>query len=245
MSEIPPRNINRKGYSMTKIKTKKCTLSKSEQNRLRNFPPQMEGYKVCIGCNKKVHMTNFGEVKRNVDGRCGKCKQCVSEYNRQRNFPPQQNGYKVCTGKCHKKLHITEFGVVKHHVDGRDGQCRKCATAYQVHRRNTIPEVKIVKNLRGRLGKVLKGKSKSDSTLKLLGCTLEYLKQYLESQFTEGMTWDNYGKIKGVVCWEIDHILPCTSFDLNKDEEQQKCFNYINLQPLWAKDNRSKGSKTG
>jgi hypothetical protein len=51
------------------------------------------------------------------------------------------------------------------------------------------------------------------------------------------MNWENQGE------WHIDHILPCASFDLTKEEEQRKCFHYTNLQPLWAKDNMIKGSK--
>ena len=74
----------------------------------------------------------------------------------------------------------------------------------------------------------------SESTKKLLGCSIEFLKQHLESQFTDGMNWANYGK------WHIDHILPCASFDKSKPEEQSKCFNYSNLQPLWALDNMCK-----
>jgi len=53
------------------------------------------------------------------------------------------------------------------------------------------------------------------------------------------MSWDNHG-FKG---WHIDHIIPCSAFDLTKVEEQKKCFHYTNLQPLWAKDNLSKGDK--
>ena len=73
----------------------------------------------------------------------------------------------------------------------------------------------------------------------LVGCTPEFLRSYLESLFTEGMTWDNYGP-KG---WHVDHILPCASFDLTKEEEQKKCFHYTNLQPLWWFDNLRKSDK--
>jgi len=64
--------------------------------------------------------------------------------------------------------------------------------------------------------------------MKLVGCTIEFIKGYLEAQFEPNMSWDNYGE------WHIDHILPCASFDLTLPEEQQKCFHYTNLQPLWA-----------
>ena len=80
---------------------------------------------------------------------------------------------------------------------------------------------------------------KTQRTEKLLGCTIEKCKIYLESLFKEGMSWDNYG-YRG---WHIDHIVPCSAFDLTNIEEQKKCFHYTNLQPLWAKDNLSKGDK--
>ena len=48
------------------------------------------------------------------------------------------------------------------------------------------------------------------------------------------------GKTNGKYGWEIDHIVPCASFDLKKAEEQKRCFHWTNLQPLWRKDNSSK-----
>ena len=71
-----------------------------------------------------------------------------------------------------------------------------------------------------------------------MGCTIPYLKKYLESQFNEGMTWENHGE-NG---WHIDHIKPCAAFDLTKPEEQKKCFHYTNLQPLWGNENHEKYS---
>jgi hypothetical protein len=99
------------------------------------------------------------------------------------------------------------------------------------------PHAKIVQNLRNRLYAILKGTKKSAPTMELIGCTLDELKQHLESQFTDGMTWNNYGE------WHVDHIVPCAAFDLTEPEQQRICFNYTNLQPLWAEDNVMKNDK--
>lgn len=52
------------------------------------------------------------------------------------------------------------------------------------------------------------------------------------------MIWSNYGSY-----WHVDHIIPCSSFDLTNPEEQKKCFHFTNLQPLTAVDNMRKSSK--
>ena len=94
------------------------------------------------------------------------------------------------------------------------------------------------KRLRARLKAALKGKSRSKSTMELLGVPhIDFLKTWLECKFKEGMTWENRH------LWHIDHVLPCSSFDLTKAEEQAKCFHYTNLQPLWASENLSKGNR--
>jgi hypothetical protein len=92
-------------------------------------------------------------------------------------------------------------------------------------------------NLRSRVIHAMQRNSKSVPTESLVGCTMEELKDYVESKFQEGMTWENYGE------WHIDHIIPCSSFDLSVDEQQARCFHFSNMQPLWAVDNMKKGSK--
>lgn len=62
---------------------------------------------------------------------------------------------------------------------------------------------------------------------------VEELKLHLESQFQQGMTWDNHGE------WHIDHVKPIGSFDfasVNGDGFKE-CWSLDNLRPLWAKDN--------
>ena len=95
---------------------------------------------------------------------------------------------------------------------------------------------KLTMILRARMGKALKYNLKSKNTKKLLGCTINELKIYLENQFKENMNWKNHSQFG----WHIDHIIPCEKFDLSKEEEQCKCFHYTNLQPLWWQDNLSK-----
>jgi len=108
---------------------------------------------------------------------------------------------------------------------------------YHQNRSKIDPIFKFIKNQRGRIWSVLKGKNKSKSTMKLLGCSIEECWNHLEQQFKPGMTRDNYG------LWHVDHIIPCASFDFNDPEQQKKCFHYTNLQPLWAEDNLKKGAK--
>jgi len=108
---------------------------------------------------------------------------------------------------------------------------------------NTDIAYKITHLLRTRINHCLKNNNKSLSTMFLIGCEIDYLLYHIQEQFQDGMTWDNHGKGdkgKGMKEWHIDHIKPCASFNLSKPEEQQKCFHYSNLQPLWATENLKK-----
>ena len=113
---------------------------------------------------------------------------------------------------------------------------------YTQTRRKLDIQFKIKCNLRTRLNIAINGSFKYYKLMFLIGCEIDYLLYYLQSQFKEGMSWDNYGRKEGIKCWEIDHIKPCVKFNLSKPEEQRECFHYANLQPLWVKENRSKGT---
>ena len=103
---------------------------------------------------------------------------------------------------------------------------------------NTNIEFRIKNVYRSRIRQAIIKGFKSGKTLELLGVKdMQIVILHLQKSFQEGMSWDNYGE------WHIDHIIPCASFDLTKQSEQKKCFHYTNLQPLWAKDNLSKGCR--
>jgi hypothetical protein len=109
---------------------------------------------------------------------------------------------------------------------------------YSVKRYKTDPSFRLKACLRSRVICVLKERIKSAPTMKLLGVkNIEFVWNHLEKSFKPGMTRENHGK------WHIDHIKPCSSFDLTKPSEQRECFHYTNLQPLWASENLSKGNR--
>lgn len=114
---------------------------------------------------------------------------------------------------------------------------RLSANASKIRSRQNHPEILLKARVRSRIGQALrKGFTKFYKSREMLGCTYVELRTHLEGLFQPGMTWENRGQ------WEIDHIRPCSSFDLLIPEQQKCCFHYTNLQPLWREENRKKGA---
>lgn len=115
---------------------------------------------------------------------------------------------------------------------------RKSAIEYRRIRYNSDPLFNITIKIRRRIYMALKTqeKIKGGRTIDLLGCSFEEFKVHIESLFRKGMTWDKVrsGEI------QLDHVLPCSSFDLMSREEQEGCFHYTNIQPLWVGENLEK-----
>ena len=205
--------------------------------------------KFCNKCKLFVEITNFSKNKNTWDGLhcfCFPCKRKeakiyydknsesiilkTTEYvkNNQEQTSLYQKEYRKLNEEA-LKLNRNEWKTNNRKI------LREYKKLYERKRRQD-PGYRILSNLRNRLGRAAKG-SKSTTTIDLIGCDITTLQLHLKNLFLPGMTWENYGK------WHIDHIIPCSSFDMTKIGEQKKCFHYTNLQPLWAIDNIKKGSK--
>lgn len=181
----------------------------------------------CKNCkkekNKEWREANKGYNKQY----CKKNKERVKEQVRDR----YKRWYKKTKNKEKVKSYYTQWCEENKKI------IRLKKKEYVRKRRNNDIGYRILCNCRTRLCHAVKGKNKSASTMELIGCSIEQLLEHLESQFQDGMTWDNYGE------WHIDHIKPCAMFDFTKEEDQRECFHYTNLQPLWAEDNLRKSDK--
>jgi len=223
-------------------------------------------------CKQPVKpLSAFSKNKSMKDGLRPECKECVKKYNDNNKDKIAKRNKKYLAKPENKKKSLkyakeyrdkNKAKVAKYQKDyqGKNRErfakynkeyqdknkekINKQTSKYQRNRRKTDINFRITNNLRRRIGQALKINSKSKRTIELLGCSIEQLKQHLEEQFVEGMNWDNYGGgWNGKKEWVIDHIKPCVLFDLSKPEEQLKCFNYTNLQPMWAEDNLRKSDK--
>lgn len=187
-----------------------------------------------------------------------KCSKCENEYPETNEyFNKSKNGFRPKCKSCHRqdckkyyKKNKEKFinyrtenreeilKKKKEHRKKNKKQIAEYKKYYHNKRYHEDINYRLLHNCGGRIRRLLK-KEDDTRTVDLLGCSIPELKQHLEKQFQEGMTWDNYG-VKG---WHIDHIIPCDSFDFTKEEDQRKCFHYTNLQPLWAIDNIRKSNK--
>lgn len=127
----------------------------------------------------------------------------------------------------------------KYAAENKDS-LREARRKWENNRLKTDVNYNLQKSLRNRIRLSLKGFYKKDKgTEELIGCTIEFFKKYIESQFLEGMTWGNW-KFDG---WHIDHKIPISWFNLENENCKKLAFSYKNMQPLWAADNFLKNSK--
>lgn len=106
-------------------------------------------------------------------------------------------------------------------------------------RLKTDPVARCAKSMRTHLRRVIEGigSTKKDDTYSTLGYSPKELKSHIERQFTNGMSWENYGK------WHIDHIVSISQMVRSGCEDPAIINCLTNLRPLWAEENHSKSSK--
>jgi hypothetical protein len=187
--------------------------------------------KKCRKCNLDKSLDDFNKRLDQKDGLDYYCRKCVSEINRTN----RDKNKEVLREK--KKAHYEKN---KEHYSNYKREWKK-NNREKINEKNRAyfkenPIQQFLNAFRGRIRKVLSktadGRQRSSEHL---GCNTNVLRNHIESQFRDGMSWDNYGE------WHIDHIIP-----LYCAEDENEIFtlcHYSNLQPLWWYHNLKKSSK--
>lgn len=103
-----------------------------------------------------------------------------------------------------------------------------------------IPSIRINASMSHRMRDGIVERKEGRSWRTFVSYSLEQLTAHLQRQFRKGMTWANYGSH-----WHIDHITPLSSFDIQSfdSDEFRAAWALTNLQPLWARDNKTKNDR--
>lgn len=201
--------------------------------------------KICSKCKFEQDICEYHTDKTKKDGLRPECKSCKKKYleeNKTIIIERQKNNY---VKHKEKRLDWSQKYYQENKSKKQDYQIkyyqknRNKINSYRENKKETDPIYKLRTGMSVRLNHFLKTKNlrKNNTTFNIIGCSPKELKEHIESLFTDGMNWYNHG----LFGWHIDHKIPLSS--ATTEEEIYKLCHYTNLQPLWSKDNLSKGKR--
>ena len=176
--------------------------------------------KKCCRCKNILLKSNFHKDTNRKDGLHSQCKFCANDY------------YKNYFNKnCDSEL--TRCKKYKIQNSAKINERTK-------NRMKSDLNFKLARYMRSRLYKAFKSQNvrKINKTFDLLGCSDSFFKNWIIHQLYGIMTIEEYGSV-----WQIDHCLPIASFNLLDENDMKKCFNWINLRPMYSNDNNLKNDK--
>lgn len=217
------------------LKHKERHNAKGRENKIKNTVPADVKCAMCDNPTRKYYTYIYKTCSQ-------ECESKLQSYlTKGKNNPRYTGGMPKCLD-CDNR--VTKKSN-KSNPGGYTARCRPCSARFRRESwtKEELENKKYGQKLTGVFRRMIAGKQTglraSRDALKYLGCSIKEVKLHLERQFTEGMTWENYG-FRG---WHIDHIIPLASFDFLDEAQRVKAFHYTNLQPLWWIDNLQKNAK--
>ena len=177
--------------------------------------------KKCSKCGIISLKSNFHKDNKRNDGLFNRCKVCRKDYY-------LQNRNRIKDYYLQNRDRIKEYQFKNH--DKINTQQRK----YKNNRYKTDINYRLICITRSRIRQALNRKTKSYSTIDILGIDIETYRKWIQWQMTPDMTWDNI---------EIDHVRPISSFDISDEEQLKEAFNWKNTQPSIKEVHSHKGIK--
>jgi len=197
--------------------------------------------KICDKCNCIKTIDKYRKYTYKENSYSITCKKCLNELDKKRKINKRKQKLENSTHKCEKcneEKSFIHFAKLKKFYKKKI--CLSCypsflkeqKTEWCKNERNNNLNYRLKKSIAARLRAVL---NKETSTMNYIGCNIQFLREWFEFNFTDEMSWDNYGSF-----WSIDHIIPVSKFDLIDETQKNKCWNWTNLVPVQVNYNSSK-----
>lgn len=236
-------NNNRKQKRQQKLSQqtdnpKTCTECKEVKTE-KDFAPDNQK---CKKCTKKIYVNNAQKKKENLQKQGITKKTCIKcdEESSINNYRPGENVCKTCqvkmTNEWRKENPEAFKGMCKKYREKEESRVK--IRAYRRNEYKNNPTERISLNYRRTLRSYIKKEYPEEKVKihkKIFGKSPNKFRDWIEYCFKDDMTWDNYGKL-----WNFDHIKPCSSFDLENEDQLKECFNWKNTVPVYCEDNYKK-----
>lgn len=244
--------------------------TRDRKQKIKTLEKPIITEKECSTCKQTMTVSHFTKCSTLKDGYNIMCKECRhiliakwhADKKTQSDMACDKNITKNCY-ICNFTKALSEFRINRKSIDGHSHICNSCQPKntwtkekqrlsekrYCEKHPEKLKEKwkragkninrRIRDSLNHRISEALltKNVTKRNRTVDYLGCTIEFFKKYIEFQFTGKMSWETYGK------WHLDHVTPCSHYNLQVIEEVKECFNWKNIRPLRAKKNLEKSDK--
>jgi len=215
-----------------------CKICKNQYEKIRRQNLSEEKKQASRDKEKTRYLKNKEEVKNTqIDIDITKTKVC-SVCNKEKTL---DNFYIAkCKGTVRAMCKYCSSLQRKDYYKNNTEQTIITNTQYQNKRMQTDVNYKLERRLRSRIYTAFTSQSlsKNKRTWDFIDLSTADFRKWMEMQLYDGMTMENYGKY-----WHIDHVIPCSSFDLSDEKEAEKCFNWKNLRPYLALKNIVKSNK--
>lgn len=179
--------------------------------------------KRCTKCGNVKLLSHFHNNKLSKDGKNCWCKDCIKNYHLSNRY------FLLIKSRIYEiKNRDKRIAYRKNNADG----IREKNKRYKIRKNKEGSGFKICRNISKGIAKSLQYGKSGLHWERMVGYTSNALMKHLEKLFTDGMSWDNYGK-EG---WHIDHIIPKSSFHITSYDcaEFKECWSLDNLRPMWA-----------
>ncbi len=218
----------------------KCNIDKDDMCFHKNR-------KECKSCkseyDKKYRQSNLEKCKNSVNSYQNRNKEKIREYNIEYQKSYRKSYYEenkdviLERTKENYRNNPQYLQVSKEYQKNNREKVNQYKRKYRKERVENDPLFKLIGTVRSLIGFAFRsnGYKKNTKTHQILSCGFEQFKLYIESQFIDGMTWENHGE------WHLDHKTPISW--AKSEEDVIRLSHYTNFKPMWAIENILKGNR--